>query len=84
MADENKSETHSRDYRGTEGVIDDIDPPPDEGRKLPRGRVGVSRPKSPRPGVRDPGEPREGTEGEKAYGATIDDAPEDRGKKKED
>ena len=84
MADENKSETHSRDYRGTEGVIDDIDPPPDERRKLPRGRVGVSRPKSPRKGVRDPGEPTEGPEGEKAYGAPIDDAPEDRGKKKED
>lgn len=81
MADENKSETHTRDYRGTEGVIDDIDPPPppDEGRKLPRGRVGVSRPKSPRPGVRDPGEPREGTEGEKAYGADTSVKPVQEG-----
>ena len=74
-----------RDYRGTEGVIEDADPspsgPPDERRKLPRGRVGASRPKSPRKGVRDPGKPYEGPEGEKAYGPPIDDKPEDRGKK---
>ena len=82
MADEKKGETHHRDYRGTEGVIDDIDPPPDERRRNARGRTGVGRVKSPRPGVRDPGEPHEGPEGEKAYGAPIDDAPEDRGKKK--
>lgn len=75
----------TRDYRGTEGVVEDAtkpaEGPPDERRKLPRGRVGEGRAKSPRPGVRDPGEATEGPEGEPAYGAPIDDKPEDRGKK---
>ena len=71
-----------RDYRGVEGAVEDAQKgAPDEGRKLPRGRVGASRGKSPRPGVRDPGKPYEGPEGEKAYGPPIDDRPEDRGKK---
>lgn len=75
--------TKFRDYRGTEGQIDDADPgpPPDEKQKFPRGTIGRGRPKSPRPGVRDPGKPYEGSEGEKAYGPPIDDRPEDRGKK---
>ena len=72
-----------RDYRGTRGAIEDAEKgPPDERRKLPRGRVGAGRPKSPRKGVRDPGKPYEGPEGEKAYGPPIDDKPENRGKKK--
>jgi hypothetical protein len=72
-----------RDYRGTEGAIDDaVNGAPDENRRLPRGRIGAGRPKSPRPGVRDPGKPTEGPEGEKAYGPPIDDSPENRGKKK--
>lgn len=60
-----------RDYRGTEGQVEDADPvtPPDERRRNARGRIGASRPKSPRPAVRDPGPAREGTEGEPAYGA---------------
>lgn len=58
-----------RDYRGTEGQVEDADPPPDENRRNPRGRTGVSRGQSPRPGVRDPGKPHTGSEGEPAYGA---------------
>jgi hypothetical protein len=61
-----------RDYRGVEGAVEDAQKgAPDEGRKLPRGRVGASRGKSPRPGVRyvDPESAREGSEGEKEYGA---------------
>ena len=71
-----------RDYRGTEGQVEDADPapPPDERRRNPRGRVGEGRAKSPRRGVRDPGKPVEGSEGEPSYGAPIDDKPEDRGK----
>lgn len=72
-----------RDYRGTQGQIDDADPPPpppDERRRNARGRVGEGRSVSPRPGVRDPGKAYEGPEGEKSYGAPIDDRPEDRGK----
>lgn len=65
-----------RDYRGVEGQVKDAD----NERRLPRGRIGASRPKSPRPGVRDPGKPHKGPEGEKAYGTPIDDRPEDRGK----
>lgn len=80
MADEGSK---FRDYRGTEGQIDDADPPPDERRRNARGRVGAGRSKSPRPGVRDPGKPTEGPEGEPAYGAPIDDDPAERGKKKE-
>ncbi len=68
----------SRDYRGVDGAVDDADNPPKK--KIPRGRVGVSRPKSPRRGVRDPGDAHEGSEGEPSYGAPIDDKPEDRGK----
>jgi hypothetical protein len=72
-----------RDYRGTEGVVEDAQRagPPDEGRKLPRGRVGASRGQSPRRGVRDPGKPHTGSEGEPSYGAPMNDKPEDRGKK---
>jgi hypothetical protein len=77
MAEESKG-SNTRDYRGVDGVVDDADNPP---KRIPRGRVGASRPKSPRPGVRDPGKPHEGPDGEKAYGAPISDRPEDRGKK---
>jgi hypothetical protein len=71
-----------RDYRGVEGQVEDAEKgAPDEKRRNHRGRIGDSRSKSPRPGVRDPGKPREGSEGEPAYGAPIDDKPEDRGKK---
>jgi hypothetical protein len=62
-----------RDYRGVDGVVEDAEKgPPDERKRNPRGRIGVSRPKSPRPGVRDPGKPREGSEGEKQYGPPMD------------
>ena len=61
-----------RDYRGTKGVIEDADPPASTERRLPRGRVGVSRVKSPRTGVRDPGPAHVGSEGEPAYGAPMD------------
>lgn len=72
-----------RDYRGIEGQLEDAEKgAPDEYKRNPRGRIGVGRPKSPRPGVRDPGKPYKGPEGEKAYGPPIDDKPEDRGKKK--
>jgi len=83
MSEDTPSYPH-RDYRGTEGAVDDATAPgtpPDERRKLPRGRVGVSRPKSPRTGVRDPGKPHTGDDGEQSYGAPINDSPEDRGKK---
>jgi len=74
-----------RDYRGVEGAVEDAEKgkegAPDERQKFPRGRVGTGRPKPPRTGVRDPGKPYEGPEGEKAYGPPIDDRPEDRGKK---
>ena len=77
MAEESKGSVH-RDYRGVEGAVEDAD---NAGRKrIPRGRVGASRPKSPRRGVRDPGDAHEGPDGEKAYGAPIDDSPENRGK----
>jgi hypothetical protein len=65
-----------RDYRGVEGAVEDAQKgAPDEGRKLPRGRVGASRGKSPRPGVRyvDPESAREGSEGEKEYGVRYVD-----------
>lgn len=72
-----------RDYRGTRGAIDDADgTSAKKKRKFPRGRVGASRPNSPRSGVRDPGKPHTGADGEKSYGAPIDDSPENRGKKK--
>ena len=43
-------------------------------RKFARGRIGASRPKSPRTGVRsvDPESAVEGTEGEPSYGAPMD------------
>jgi hypothetical protein len=80
MADE--AEYNHRDYRGTEGAIDDADPPPSSERRegLQAGRSGESKVKSPRRGVRDPGKASEGSEGEPAYGAPIDDSPENRGK----
>lgn len=71
MAEESEG-SKFRDYRGTEGQIEDADPPPDETRRNARGRVGASRPKSPRTGVRDAGDPVEGTEGEPHYGAPMD------------
>ena len=79
--------TH-RDYRGTRGAVDDAEGvppadsgPPDEGKKLPRGRVGVSRGVSPRQAVRDPGPAREGEEGEPAYGAPTSPAPVQEGER---
>lgn len=76
MADEGSK---FRDYRGTEGQIEDADPtpPPDERRRNTRGRIGVSRPVSPRPGVRyvPPESAREGSEGEKAYGPPTSPPP---------
>lgn len=71
--------TKFRDYRGTQGQIDDADGTTERRRGLTRGRVGVSRPKSPRPGVRDPGKPRKGSEGEPEYGAPIDRTPAQEG-----
>ena len=59
-----------RDYRGTKGVVDDADPPPSES-KFKRGRIDESKVVSPRPAVRDPGEPTVGDEGEPAYGAPL-------------
>jgi hypothetical protein len=65
-----------RDYRGTEGQVEDaVKGAPDEVRRNPRGTIGASRPKSPRPGVRDPGKPREGEHGEKAYGPPTSPPP---------
>lgn len=66
-----------RDYRGTEGAVKDAveGPPPDERRRHPRGLIGAGRSKSPRPGVRDPGKPREGEQGEPAYGAPTSPPP---------
>jgi hypothetical protein len=71
-----------RDYRGVEGAVEDAQKgAPDEGRKLPRGRVGASRGKSPRPGVRyvDPESAREGSEGEKEYGVPTTPPPVQEG-----
>ena len=71
-----------REGRNPQEIADDAQQgAPDERRKFPRGQIGRGRPKSPRPGVRDPGESYKGPEGEKAYGPPIDDRPEDRGKK---
>jgi hypothetical protein len=74
-----------RDYRGTKGVIEDADPvasPPDERTRNERGQTGGSEVKSPRTGVRDPGPPHEGSEGEPAYGAPMD-TPKPSGEKTE-
>jgi hypothetical protein len=72
-----------RKGRNPQEIADDAQKgAPDEYRRNPRGRIGAGYPKSPRPGVRDPGKPYEGSEGEKAYGPPIDDKPENRGKKK--
>ena len=84
MSEEDKGSVR-RDYRGTKGAIDDADGTTDRQQRqqrFPRGRTGVSRPKSPRQAVRDPGKPTQGSEGEPSYGAPMDDKPEDRGKKK--
>lgn len=79
MADE--AGYNRRDYRGTKGAIEDAEGRGLKGkRKFPRGRTGESKTASPRRGVRDPGRPSEGPEGEQAYGAPIDDSPENRGK----
>ena len=74
MADPNKGSA-TRDYRGTEGAVDDAQeaPTPSETR-LARGRIGVSRVKSPRTGVRsvDPDSAVPGSEGEPSYGGPMD------------
>ena len=81
MADDDKQPEGSRfrDYRGTRGAIDDAEGvgPEDERRRNARGRTGVSRPVSPRTGVRyvDPDSAREGEEGEPAYGAPLSTPP---------
>jgi len=75
MPDEESKSTVFRDYRGTKGAIEDAEGAPDERRRHPRGRVGVSRPKSPRTGVRDPGPAHKGEQGEDAYGAPTSPAP---------
>jgi hypothetical protein len=64
-----------RDYRGVEGAVEDAQ------KGAPRGRVGASRGKSPRPGVRyvDPESAREGSEGEKEYGAPTTPPPVQEG-----
>ena len=70
MADENKGSAE-RDYRGVDGAVDDADPPPNPETRLPRGQTGGSKVNSPRRGVRDPGKPHTGSEGEPAYGTPI-------------
>lgn len=65
-----------RDYRGVKGAVEDAEKGKPSGEtKFERGRWGGSETKSPRPGVRDPGEPREGEHGEKAYGPPTSTPP---------
>jgi hypothetical protein len=81
MSDDKQSPVGSGGRQREETITQKVDEmtkgAPDEGRKLPRGRTGVSRPASPRPGVRyvDPESARKGEEGEKAYGPPTSPPP---------
>ena len=70
MAEENEGSTE-RDYRGTEGVVEDAQAPGETRRGLTRGRIGASLPKSPKKwpaaGERKP----EPGEGETAHGPPL-------------
>lgn len=65
-----------RDYRGVEGAVEDAVKGGET--RFARGRWGGSNPKSPRPGVRDPGESRIGPDGEKTYGPPMTTPPPQR------